>query len=78
MANTVFEMVIEVIFWIFLILFVIQVILKITENSPSLEMIIVSIQTLIVSYLLVASFKVAEMIGNELPVLNLISLAVKL
>ena len=64
MSNIIMKIV-EVIFYIFLILSAIMITLKVTGNSPTLETVLSMTMTVILSFLLIATFKVAHFIGKN-------------
>lgn len=60
MKKDVFETIIEVLFYILLVWLAFQILLKITGNSPTTDMILTTALALIITYLL----KVSKFIGK--------------
>jgi len=64
--EDVFETIIKIIFYVFLIWFIIQIILKLSGNSPSIEVILTTGLGVIFSYLLIATYRMGLFVSvNE-------------
>jgi len=62
--EDVFETIIKIIFYVFLIWFIIQIILKLSGNSPSIEVILTTGLGVIFSYLLIATYRMGLFVGS--------------
>ncbi|MDP4012821.1 MAG: hypothetical protein Q8R00_04420 [Candidatus Nanoarchaeia archaeon] len=64
MPKNLFQIIIETIFWILLVIFVYQLVLKITGHSPTELTILYSGFTIIVTYLLTATYRLGKFTGH--------------
>lgn len=64
MSATYLEKIIKIIFYILLVWLLIQIILKLSGNSPSLDSILTTGLGVIISYLLLATLQIANFMGK--------------
>ena len=62
--NNIFEKIIEFIFYIFLIWLTIQIILKVSGNSPDIEVILTTGLGVVISYLFLVTLKIGNFMGK--------------
>ena len=64
MPRDTFGTIVEIIFYILLVWLIIQIIQKLTGNSPSIEAILTTGLAVIISYLLIATYNIGTFIGK--------------